>query len=144
MAAIDFDRFDVLTFDCYGTLIDWEAGILAALRAMPASAGLDATDDDLLERYARAEADVEAGPTCATARCWPGLPPRSCAAWGSHPGRTSWRSFGGSVGDWPAFPDSADALARLHERFKLGGHHELRRRPVRGVEPAARGRRSTT
>ena len=39
MTAIDFSRFDVLTFDCYGTLIDWEAGILAALRGIPRAAG---------------------------------------------------------------------------------------------------------
>src|SRR5689334_2523950 len=41
MAALDFDRFDVLTFDCYGTLIDWEAGILAALHAPLAAHGIE-------------------------------------------------------------------------------------------------------
>ena len=60
MPEIDFDRFDVLTFDCYGTLIDWEAGLLAALRdALPGSAR---TDDELLEEYARHEAEAERGP----------------------------------------------------------------------------------
>ena len=52
-------------------------------------------------------------------------------------------TFGGSVVDWPAFADSAAALARLKTRFRLGVHHELRRRPVRGLEPPARRRRST-
>ena len=50
MAAIAFDRFEALTFDCYGTLIDWEAGILAGLRAILDSAGVTPDDDaaDLL------------------------------------------------------------------------------------------------
>ena len=62
MAALDFDGFDVLTFDCYGTLIDWETGILAALRAPLAAHGVEAPDDDVLEAFARHEAEIEAGP----------------------------------------------------------------------------------
>src|SRR5437899_8012229 len=60
MAGLDFDRFDVLTFDCYGTLIDWEAGILAALRAPLAAHGIEASDEQVLEAFARHEAEIEA------------------------------------------------------------------------------------
>ena len=60
MTDLDYGAFDALTFDCYGTLIDWEAGILAALRTvLPAD---DTSDDALLEEYANAEATIEAGP----------------------------------------------------------------------------------
>ena len=62
MTTLDFDQFDVLTFDCYGTLIDWEAGILAALRPPLAAHGVEAPDDAVLEAFARHEAEVEAGP----------------------------------------------------------------------------------
>ncbi len=62
MAALDLDRFEVLTFDCYGTLIDWEAGILAEVQPILAGHGISLTDDDVLERYARIEAAIEAGP----------------------------------------------------------------------------------
>ena len=56
--AVALDRFDVLTFDCYGTLIDWEAGLLAALHeALPGAAVIE--DDILLETYARHEAEAE-------------------------------------------------------------------------------------
>jgi predicted O-methyltransferase YrrM len=48
---LDYDSFDALTFDCYGTLIDWEAGLLAALRAV--LPGIARADDELLEEYAR-------------------------------------------------------------------------------------------
>jgi 2-haloacid dehalogenase len=60
--AIDYGRFDALTFDCYGTLIDWETGILAGLRASLAGLRRPPSDDELLERYAGAEAALEAGP----------------------------------------------------------------------------------
>ena len=59
MLQIDYDRFDVLTFDCYGTLIDWEAGLLRALRA--ALPEISSGDDELLEEYARHEAEAERG-----------------------------------------------------------------------------------
>jgi FMN phosphatase YigB (HAD superfamily) len=57
---VDYARFDVLTFDCYGTLIDWESGIATALRA--ALPGVGTGDDELLERYGAHEAQAEAGP----------------------------------------------------------------------------------
>src|SRR3954451_2189890 len=62
MPALDFDRFDVLTFDCYGTLIDWEAGLLAAIRPVLAAHGITASDEEVLQSFARQESEVEAGP----------------------------------------------------------------------------------
>jgi len=119
MPPIDFDRFDVLTFDCYGTLIDWEAGILAGLRRVLDQRAVVADDEDLLERYARHEATIEAGPYLryreVLARAVRGV----CAELGVDPTDEEAATFGGSVGAWPAFPDSPDALARLHERFRL-------------------------
>jgi len=56
---IDYGAFDALTFDCYGTLIDWETGLLAGLRTVLAAHGVDGTDDELLEAYAGAEATLE-------------------------------------------------------------------------------------
>ena len=118
---LDYGRFEALTFDCYGTLIDWETGILAGLRPVLATRGIEPPDDELLEAFARVEAALEGGPV-------PALPrdPRRAACARSPPTtasrRTSPRSRPSrdSVGDWPAFPDSAAALARLHERFRLG------------------------
>jgi 2-haloacid dehalogenase len=119
MSVIDFARFDALTFDCYGTLIDWEAGLLAAMRPILAAHGLTVDDDDLLERYARHEARIEAGPYLryreVLARALAGV----AAELGFTPKDEELAAFGGSVVDWPAFPDSADALARLQTRFRL-------------------------
>jgi 2-haloacid dehalogenase len=119
MAPIDFGRFDVLTFDCYGTLVDWEAGIVAGLRSALAGRGVTFDDEDLLERYARHEAAIEAGPYLryreVLARAMAGV----CGELGVMPGADELAAFGGSVGEWPPFPDSTEALARLHDRFKL-------------------------
>jgi 2-haloacid dehalogenase len=117
---LDFGRFDALTFDCYGTLIDWEAGILAGLRTVLDRHKVAATDDGLLEAYARAETDLEAGPY-RRYRDVLGEGLRSVAReHGVQPSDDEVAAFGGSVGDWPAFPDSAAALARLKRRFRLG------------------------
>ena len=120
MTSIDFDRIDALTFDCYGTLIDWEAGISTGLRAILEPRGVKPTDDELLEAFAREEAAVEAGPYVryreVLARAARGV----AAGSGVTPTDAELAAFGGSVGDWPAFDDSADALRRLAGRFRLG------------------------
>jgi 2-haloacid dehalogenase len=120
MAALDFDRFDVLTFDCYGTLIDWEAGILAALRGPLSAHGIAVADEDVLGAFARHEAEIEAGPYRAYRDVLGGVLEAMVGHFGAEASPEERATFGGSVADWPAFPDSAAALAALHERFKLG------------------------
>ena len=116
---IDYRGIDVLTFDCYGTLIDWEQGLLAAFRAVLDAHGITADDDDILERYARHEAAIEAGEYVryreVLARGLRGV----AVELGLQPTEAEAAAFGGSVADWPAFPDSAAALAKLKERFRL-------------------------
>ena len=121
MTELDFDDFDVLTFDCYGTLIDWEAGILAALRPVLAAHGIDAADDDaLLAAFARHEAASEAGPYKRYRQVLGEVLTAMLAEHGRVPTPDEVAAFGGSVVDWPAFRDSAAALARLQSRFTLG------------------------
>ena len=120
MTDLDFGRFEALTFDCYGTLIDWEAGILASLRVVLDRRELRPPDDELLEAFARHEAAVEAGPY-RRYRDVLGLALRGiCSDRDFAPSDAEVAGFGGSVGDWPAFADSAAALARLKSRFRLG------------------------
>jgi len=120
MAALDFDRFDVLTFDCYGTLINWEAGILAALRAPLGAHGIAESDDDVLAAFARHESEIEAGPYRRYRDVLGEVLAAMVGHFGAEASAEERATFGGSVADWPAFPDSAAALAALHERFKLG------------------------
>jgi 2-haloalkanoic acid dehalogenase type II len=115
---VDPDAFDVLTFDCYGTLIDWETGLLAALRdALPE---VDVGDDELLEAYAGHEAEAER-PPYRSYREVLGTGLRGVAAdLGLEVDEEAVARFSECVPDWPAFPDSAEALDRLHERYRLG------------------------
>jgi 2-haloacid dehalogenase len=117
---VRFDACDALTFDCYGTLIDWEAGLLTALRPMLARRGVEPADDDLLESYARIEAELEAGPY----RPYRGILAEGARRLATDHGVTSSdddvERVARSVADWPAFPDSTDALRRLAHRFRLG------------------------
>ncbi len=117
--AVDFGRVEVLTFDCYGTLIDWEAGILARLRRVLDARGVAAADEDLLARYARHEAVIEAGPYRRYRDVLADALRGVAAELGVEPSAAEAAAFGDSVGEWPAFPDSADALARLADRYRL-------------------------
>ena len=121
MRGLDYGAFDALTFDCYGTLIDWEAGILAALRTvLPAGTGDGADDEALLEEYANAEATLEHGPYRRYREIVGEGMAAVARAHGADPTPDDIARLGGSVADWPAFPDSHDALVRLKSRFRLG------------------------
>jgi 2-haloacid dehalogenase len=115
MSPIDFSAFDALTFDCYGTLIDWESGLLAALRPV-----VEADDEALLEAFARHEAALEAGPYLLYKDVLAGCLAKLGEEFGFTPTQAQLDTFGRSVTDWPAFPDSPEALAKLKRRFKLG------------------------
>jgi 2-haloacid dehalogenase len=118
MRDFDFSGIEVLTFDCYGTLIDWEAGILDALRTVIRPT--EAADDELLEAYAAYEAAAEAGAWRPYREILASSMAAVCAGYGHSVTMDQQVSFGGSVARWPAFPDSAAALARLRTRFELG------------------------
>jgi 2-haloacid dehalogenase len=117
---LDLTRYKALSFDCYGTLIDWEAGIAAVLRPWASEQGLDRTDEELLLAYAGNEADIERDmPTVP----YPGVLAEAFRRTGEKLGKPvsdEWAArLGQSVPDWPAFPDSAEALARLATRYQL-------------------------
>jgi 2-haloacid dehalogenase len=117
---IDYGAFDALTFDCYGTLMDWETGILTGLRAALSARGIDRPDEELLEAYATTEAALEHGPYLPYRQ----ILARSIQILGEELETTidgaAAAVFGGSVAEWPAFEDSSAALARLKTRFRLG------------------------
>jgi 2-haloacid dehalogenase len=116
VAELDWQSYDALTFDCYGTLIDWERGLLAALRPI---VGETPGDEELLERYARHEAELEAGEYMRYRDVLATAVRRLGDELGIAVSDADAAAFGGSVADWPAFPDSAAALARLAGRYRL-------------------------
>jgi 2-haloacid dehalogenase len=116
---LDFDRSTHLTFDCYGTLIDWERGILAALRPVLDRHRIALTDDQALELYGEFESAAEAGPyrpyRDVLAMVMDGFGERL----GFAPSADERASLAASVGDWPPFPDTVAALRALARRFRL-------------------------
>ncbi|GHH49636.1 haloacid dehalogenase type II [Lentzea cavernae] len=117
---MDLTQFKALSFDCYGTLIDWETGIAAVLSPWARSEGLSLPDEQLLLAYGREEAVVAAEKPF---RLYPEVLAEAFRRTGAALGRgvsdEQARRLGSSVPDWPAFPDSADALARLASHYKL-------------------------
>jgi len=115
-----FGRFEAMTFDCYGTLIDWETGILRALERMLAPRGIDEPADQLLTAFGRHEAAAEAGPYIPYRE----VLARTAKGIGTDLGvaleEADAERFATSVTDWPPFADSSDALVRLQTRFRLG------------------------
>jgi 2-haloacid dehalogenase len=115
-----FDRYRALSLDCYGTLIDWEAGIAAELAAFALRHGIDAGADVLLDVFARCETVVQIERPEAL---YPAALAESLRRIGRRFGvgvaDGEAEDFGASVGRRPAFPDSAQALGRLAQRYRL-------------------------
>jgi 2-haloacid dehalogenase len=110
--------FKALSFDCYGTLIDWETGILEALRPLREESGASA--EKLLDAYGPIELAVEEEhPSRPYSQLLEEVHDRLSEQFGVEPDAIEAAKFGASVGDWPAFPDSAKALAYLKQHFKL-------------------------
>lgn len=116
---IDFHHKEYLTFDCYGTLIDWETGIVEAARPVLAAHGLTLPDEQVLERFAHHEAMVEAGDFQLYQGVLGTVLGRLGEELGFAPTEKEVHRFSYSVQDWPAFPDSAAALAQLKEQYRL-------------------------
>lgn len=117
---LDFSRFQGMTFDCYGTLIDWEKGLLDALRPFAARITPPTPSPDaILECYARHEASLERGPfmdyKLVMRGCLAGM--ASELGFQVLPGEQD--ALSRSIKDWPAFPDTPDAMRRLKERYRL-------------------------
>jgi 2-haloacid dehalogenase len=117
--VIDFDAYDVLSFDCYGTLIDWERGIITALTPVCEARGVAVDSSRALELFGELESHIESGDyveyRVVLQRVLDGL--------GQHlgfaPSPSERETFGNSVRDWPPFADSSQSLKALHTKYKL-------------------------
>jgi 2-haloacid dehalogenase len=116
---MDYGRFTHLTFDCYGTLIDWEAGILAALKPLAVRHGVSADEEQLLRLYVKYEAEQESGLYRPYRRVLQGVTERIASALGFTPTEEELKALPDSVGEWPPFADTVQALHRLKARYKL-------------------------
>jgi 2-haloacid dehalogenase len=117
---VNLADYDVLSFDCYGTLIDWETGMASVLAPWAREAGLDVTDEQLLRAYADHEERVETeNPTALYPLILAETFRRAGTSLGAEVSDEWAGRLGASVPSWPAFPDSPDALTSLAEDYKL-------------------------
>ncbi|MBC7264029.1 MAG: haloacid dehalogenase type II [Chloroflexi bacterium] len=116
---LNFDDFEVLTFDCYGTLIDWETGICETLQPIFARHDVRLTLDKALELYAELESEAERGEYREYKTVLRMVLEGFGSRLGFTPSQAELQRFAESVKDWPAFPDSAPALQALKKKYKL-------------------------
>lgn len=116
---MDFSRFDTLTFDCYGTIIDWESGLLTALGPLLTRHGVRFDADELLGLFAQIEARIEGEGFRPYKDVLTGTLEAIAAHYDFVPTAQERTSFPESIGYWPPFPDSVEALRRLGQKYTL-------------------------
>ncbi len=117
---VRLNDFKILTFDCYGTLIDWESGMIAALRPLTDRVAKPLGRDEILAAHARHESAQQA---LTPARLYRDVLAvvykRLGEEWGVPATWTECVAYGRSIGDWPAFADTVEALRYLKRHYKL-------------------------
>ena len=112
--------FTVLAFDCYGTLIDWESGMVEALQPLASKAKRSLSRDDILMAHARHESSQQrTTPALAYGKLLAVVHKRLSEEWGVPASWEDCLAYGRSIRDWPAFADSAAALSYLKQHFRL-------------------------
>lgn len=112
--------FKALTFDCYGTLIDWETGIWNALQPLVSEGRLEIGREEALNAFGRHEKEQEEEtPSLRYSTLLAVVHARLAKGWGARIFADLNDRFGASVAEWPAFPDTPEALAYLKRHFKL-------------------------
>ena len=114
--------FKLLCFDIYGTLIDWESGVISAIQpALAASGRNDFTKQQLLEVYHDFEASQQdKTPDMTYSQLLATIHPGICGRLGlKAPTQEESETFGQSIGSWPAFSDTVDAINRLGKHFRM-------------------------
>jgi 2-haloacid dehalogenase len=116
---LNFSRFEILSFDCYGTLIDWESGIFGALRPILAAHGGQVSDSALLELYGELEAEAEAGEFRPYREVLESVVRGFGGRLGFKPSPRETRSLPESLASWRPFADTAESLRGLRGRYRL-------------------------
>lgn len=117
MRAMDWAA---ITFDCFGTLVDWRRGTRTALASLPALAPLRARLDEVIAARERAEQELQRGPFLPYREVLARSLQQGCRTLGLALPRADADAFADSQADWPAFPDTPDALQRLARVAPLG------------------------
>jgi len=116
---LDFSCFEILTFDCYGTLINWEDGILRCLHRILAAYGKDTDDATILQLYGDFEARAEQGEYRPYREVLQSVVRQFGEQLGFTPSGQQITSLSESLQEWKPWPDTVTALRQLQSRFRL-------------------------
>ena len=118
-APLDFSHFDWLSFDCYGTLIDWESGILGYLRPLLQSRSCYSSDDEILNLYSEFEPRAQSGDYRPYREVLGGVVRDFARELHFDVTGAEAAGLANSIRDWQPFADTVPGLRRLHSRYKL-------------------------
>jgi 2-haloacid dehalogenase len=118
-SGLDFSGFEFLTFDCYGTLINWEEGILRCLHRILADHNKDRDDATILQLYGDFEASAEQGEYRRYREVLRSVVQRFGEKFGFAPTENEVSSLADSLPNWKPWPDTVGALRELHRQFRL-------------------------
>ncbi len=116
---MDFEKFEILSFDCYGTLIDWESGIIPVLKNLVANHHIDITEPQLLEMFAKFESEAEAGEYKKYREVLKQVIQKISQELNFQPTESELNSLSESIKNWLPFPDTLAALQSLKQKYQL-------------------------
>src|SRR5215218_9459792 len=120
---MDFRGYEVVSLDCYGTLIDWESGIVSGLRPVLANHGVDATDGEILDLHAQSEHKLQSSSRRGNYTKYRDVLREEVREagrrWGFEPQASEVEALADSLRHWQPFPDTVEALKAMKQRYKL-------------------------
>jgi 2-haloacid dehalogenase len=116
---INFEEFEILSFDCYGTLVDWESGILNALKPILSNHNINISDPEILELFARLESKQESGNYLNYREILKNVVQDFGKELNFEPTEIEVNALPDSIPNWEPFPDTVQALKALKKRYKL-------------------------
>jgi 2-haloacid dehalogenase len=117
---LDFSQFRAITFDCYGTLIDWESGILGALQPILARHGLQLDDSEILRLYGEFELEAEVGNYIPYREVLREVVAAFGKEFGFQPTAAEQNALPDSLANWEPFPDTVAALRKIKSKLQVG------------------------
>src|ERR687886_1978723 len=118
---LDFDRYTCISFDCYGTLIDWESGIVSGLQPVLQNHGIKVSDEEILELHAQTEHKLQASSTKGNYVKYRHILEEevreASGRWDFEAEPSELRALADSLRYWKPFSDTVEALKALKEHW---------------------------
>ncbi|NES70534.1 MAG: haloacid dehalogenase type II [Okeania sp. SIO2D1] len=116
---MNLENFEIVSFDCYGTLIDWESGIITVLKNLIANHQINISQQQILEMFAKFESEAEAGEYIKYREVLKQVMEKFGKELNFQPTELELNSLANSIKNWQPFPDTITALQTLKQKYRL-------------------------